>query len=250
MARRLAPIFGLEKFGVSEAGLRRLGSKLVTIEIDLPIPPYVYPSRAALRRLLRMTPAERRALVHAWRTRKCLALRNELTEGTVTVKRFNRDPIGVFVTLPAQSIDRFRRLRHAHGAIWLRAIAGRRVRKSSPDGPRLFAVAGRMVRQFEGQTRGFQLCENRITAVMARSEREASARVARIMAKEHDPFLSISGEFMRWHFEGVTDVCECPDETFAASGTEIFYDYKNRRVRSEHEWHPGTSKRVRRQARD
>ncbi len=197
-----------------------------------------------------MTPAERRALVHEWRTRKCLALRSELTEGTVTVKRFNRDPIGVFVTLPAQSIDRFRRLRHASGAIWLRAIAGRRAKKSSPAEPRLFAVQGRMVFQGEGQIRGTQLCEDRITAVVARSEREASARVARIMAKEQAPFLSTSGHFVRWYFEGITDVCECPDESFASSGTEIFYDYEKRRVRPEHEWHPAPSKRVRRQARN
>lgn len=59
------PIFisGLKQFGLSYAAFRRLGMRPVTIEIVIGIPPYIYPSRSELRRLLRMTPSERRALV-------------------------------------------------------------------------------------------------------------------------------------------------------------------------------------------
>ena len=63
-----------------------------------------------------------------------------------------------------------------------------------------------MVFQVEGQTQGTQLCEERITVVTARSEREARARAARTMAADSFPYLAMSGHFARWSFEGVTDV--------------------------------------------
>lgn len=243
LKRRPTSIFGLEQFGMTPAALRRLGKRPVTVEVEIDIPPQVYPSRSELRRLLRIPPPKRRALVHQWRRQKYAALRKELSVGNVAVMKFNTDPIGVRFRLQANSVDHLRGLRNA-SVIRIRSIEGVRAKKSSPAGPRLYAVKGRMVFQSEGQTRGTQLCEERITVVTARSEREARARVAHIMAGEVSPFLSTSGHLLRWNFEGVTDVCECPDEEFASKGTEVFYRYLKRRVRPEHEWHPAPIKRM------
>lgn len=237
------PVFisGLTKFGLSHSKLRLLGARPVTVEIVIGMPPYIYPSRSKLRRLLQLTPPERRALVRQWRSRKYAALRKELSAENVEVMKLNMAPVGVRLTLPAESIEPLRRLRHAD-TIRICSVKGVRVKNSTQVRARLYAVTGRIVFQIEGQTRGTQLCEERITIVTARSERDARARVARIMNAESHPYLSISGHFARWNFDGITDVCECPDERFSAKGTEVFYRYKKRRVAAKNEWHPMSAK--------
>jgi Domain of unknown function (DUF4288) len=184
-----------------------------------------------------MTPPERRVLVRQWRRNKYSALRKELQVGNVEVMKLNMAPVGVRLTLPARSIERLRRLRNV-GSISICSIKGVRAKNSTQIRSRLYAVTGRMVFQVEGQTRGTQLCEERITIVTARSEHVARTRVARIMNAESSPYLSISGHFVRWGFEGIIDVCECPDENFSSKSTEVFYRYKKRRVNTKNEWHP------------
>lgn len=188
-----------------------------------------------------MNPLDRRVLKRQWRIKRYTALRKELAIDEIEVMMLDRAPIGVRLTLPAQSINRLRRLRNA-GAITIRAIKGIRVKQPSQVRSRLYAVVGKMVFQTEGQTRGTQLCEERITIVDAISERQARARVARIMTTDSSPYLSISGHFVRWSFEGVTDVCECPDDAFSPRSTEVFYRYKKRRVNAQNEWNPRADK--------
>jgi hypothetical protein len=241
--QRLTLISGLEKFGMSHAALRLLGKRPVTVEIEIDIPPYVYPSRPELCRLLRMAPHQRRDLVRQWRKRKHAMLCKELPVAETTVLRFNRAPIGVRFTLPADRVDRLRRLRNA-SVIRIISVEGVREKKQPSTATRLYAVKGLVAFQIEGQTHGTQLCEERITVVAARSESEARARVAGIMAGEHSPYLATSGRFLRWKFEGVSDVCECPDGQFDLKATEVFSRYRRRRVRPEDEWHPATNKRL------
>jgi uncharacterized protein DUF4288 len=238
-------IFGLDAFGLTTTALRRLGARLVVVEIEIDIPPYVYPSRSELCRLLRMAPHQRRDLVRQWRKRKHAMLCKELPVAETTVLRFNRAPIGVRFTLPADRVDRLRRLRNA-SVIRIISVEGVKEKKQPSTPTRLYAVKGRVAFQIEGQTHGTQLCEERITVVAARSEPEARARVAGIMAGEHSPYLATSGHFLRWKFEGVSDVCECPDGQFDPKATEVYSRYRRRRVRPEYEWHPAPNKRLER----
>ncbi len=184
-----------------------------------------------------MNPPERRAHQRQWRRKRYAALRKELPVENLEVMKLNMAPVGVRLTLPAKFIERLRWLRNA-GSIRICSIKGIRVRTPTSVRTRLYAVTGQMVFQVEDQTRGTLLCEERTTIVVARSERAARARVARIMSAESHPYLSISGHFVRWSFEGITDVCECPDDTFSSRSTEFFYRYKRRRVNTKNGWHP------------
>jgi len=239
--RRSTRIYGLDAFGLNAGALRRLGTRSVTVEIMVGVPPYIYPSRLRLRRLLQITPTERRALVRQWLRSRYAALRKELPVENIEVIKLNMAPVGIRLTLPAKSIKQLRRLRNAD-TIRICSIKGIRLKNSTQVRSRLYAVTGRMVFQVEGQTRGSQLCEERITAVTAYSERDARARVARIMNAESSPYLLVSGYFGRWSFEGISDVCECPDEKFFSKSTEVFYRYRKRRVNAKNEWHPTTDK--------
>lgn len=239
--KRSACIFGLDAFGLNESALHRLGARPVTVEVTVGIPPYIYPSRSKLRHLLQITPSKRRALVHQWRRRKYTALRKALAVKSLDVIKLNMTPAGVRLTLPAKSIERLCRIRKI-GVIRICSVEGIREKNLTQVKSRLYGVTGSMVFQVEGQTRGTQLCEERITIVPACSERDACARVGRIMRAESHPYLLESGHFGRWSFEGVTDVCECPDEEFSSKSMEVFYRYKKRRVNIKNEWHPSAHK--------
>ncbi len=228
-------ISGLERFGLTRAALRRLGSRSVSAEVHIRIPPFVYPSMAEFRRLARKTPHERRSLVRRWRTREHQRLRREIPFATSEVMRFNGDPIGLRLTIAAQSVHKLLRLRHA-GSIRIQRIAGMRPALGTRVSAQLYAVKARFGFQVESQRKGMQLYEDRIVVLSARSEKEARERAVRRFATEHSPYLSTSGHFLRWSFEGILDVCEAPDREFQAQGTEVYYSYRKRRFTRKHAW--------------
>lgn len=237
--RKMISIVGLDRFGLTPGAFRRLGKRPVTVEVEIDNPPYIYPSRAIYRQLIRMSPGERSALARNWRRRRFVAMRREVSCEDAEEIKFNGNPVGLRMRMPAIEVERLRGMRTV-ATIRVRSIDGYRETPAPAGAPRLYAVKGHMTFQFEGQTNGTQLCEERITVLSARSEREARARVSRLMASEEDPFLSTSGHLQRWRFEGISDICECPDSTFDPRGTEVFYTYRNRRVRRESEWHPAS----------
>jgi hypothetical protein len=152
------------------------------------------------------------------------------------VIRFNSAPVGVRLTIPAQSVHKLFNLRHAE-SIRIQAIKGLKIKNTSKS-PRLFAVKARLVFQLEGQTKGLQHCEERIFLISAKSEEDAKRRATRKFRQEESPSLTVSGHCYRWHFEKIIDVCEPIEESFNPAGTEVYYNYRNRRLRPEYEWHP------------
>lgn len=227
---------GLEEFRLTRRALRELGARSVTVEISIPVSPYVYPSAARFRELLKISPQQRRSLVRQWRVAKHQNLLRELPFRKYKIVRSNSAPIGVRLTVPAHSVQRLFRLRHAE-SIRIERISGRkRARTLSEE--RLYAVKAQLAFQLEGQTRGLQLCEERIFLLSARSERDARRRATREFRLEGFPSLTVSGHFHRCHFERILDVCEPIETSFNPAGTEVYYNYRWRRMVRAREWHP------------
>src|SRR6266566_4362313 len=171
MPKRKTPgMTGLEEFGLTERQLGRLGSRPVTLEIYLHLPPHVYPSPAMLKKLLHLRPEGRREMVHNWRVEALRKLGSEISLRDYKVVRSGGNPFGLRLTLPASAVRELFRLRHA-SSICVQRIEGfkrhRRVRVTG-DSARLYAVKGRFAFQWEGQRRGMQLCEERLFLVMAK----------------------------------------------------------------------------------
>src|SRR2546425_10011358 len=99
-------VSGLNDFGLTKSGLRNLGPRPVTLEVTIRVPPYVYPSIATLRRLVRVAPTERRALVRQWRAREYAKLCREMPFNDYGMMRFNGAPSGLRITVPARSVHR------------------------------------------------------------------------------------------------------------------------------------------------
>jgi len=230
-------VSGLEAFGLTKRRLRQLGARPVTVEIRIPVSPYVYPSAARFGDLLKLSPQDRRNLLRQWRVTKHSLLIRDLPCRDYEVVRYNSAPVGVRVTLPAHSVHKLFGLRHAE-SVRIEAVSGRKCRQTPEEEPRLYAVKARFAFQVEGQTKGLQLCEERIFLMSARSEEDAKRLATREFRQEGSPSLTVSGHFCRWHFDQILDVCEPIETSFNPAGTEVYYEYRKRRMRPANEWHP------------
>jgi hypothetical protein len=242
MASRKTPgISGLDKFGLTKRRLGSLGSRQVTLEVYLHEPPHLYPSRAMFRKLLRVPPERRREMMYNWRVEALRKLRRELPFRDYQVIGASRNPFGLRFVLPGRAVSRLFRCRHA-SSICIERIEGLKRRRGikMPSGaPRLYAVTGKFAFQWERQRRGMQLCEERLFLLIAKSERDARRRAGQEFRSHTFPSLHpTSGHFRRWAFEGIVDVCEPNDREFSPMGTEVFYAFRNRRMRRIDEWHP------------
>jgi hypothetical protein len=195
-AQRQPWIWGLEQFGFSKRSLHALGARPVTVQISIPIAPQVYPSPAQYRRLLELSPQQRRESVRSWRVKEHGRLVRQLPTRDYETIRYNRAPVGVRLVIPASSVQKLFALRNAE-SVRIEAVAGRKPRVVAANGPRLYAVKARFVFQVEGQTKGTQLCEERVFALVARSEEHARRRAAAIFRAEESPSLLVSGRFAR-----------------------------------------------------
>lgn len=230
-------VSGLDDFGLTKRGLRGLGTRPVTVEISITVAPDVYPSPARFRELLKMPPQKRSNLVRLWQITKHRRLLQELPFREYEVIRFNSGPVGLRLTIPADSVHKLFRLRHAE-SIRIKTVSGRRRTETASEALRLYAVKARIAYQAEGLTKGLQLCEERIFLLTAKSEKDARRHATREFRREGSPSLTMSGHFHRWQFEKILDVCEPLETSFDPRGTEVYYTYRKRSMRPENEWHP------------
>jgi len=231
-------ILGLDAYGLTERDLHRLGDTLVDIEAHIPNSPDVYPNGARLRRLLRQSPEERRAAVRRWRIRQHDKLRAAVSSHDFDVVYFNGDPVGVRVSLPAKDIGKLFTKAPVED-VWVRRIQGVPRKRRAPRGPVWwFAVKARFALQIEGETEGMQTYEDRIVLVPARSPNEAARKAMREFRRYEAPSLTTTGHFRRFAFESILDVCDLYEDTIEPEGTEVYYEFKRRRMKPAYEWYP------------
>jgi hypothetical protein len=241
--RQRTGLDGLQHFGLTPAQLRGLGARPLEVELIVPLAPHVYPAPALFKKLLLMTPTARRASMREWRAAQLAQLiREEQFSESKTLVR-DREPIGLVATVPASAVNRLLRSRHI-GYVNVLSIRGRKRRVASTRRPRaserLFSVRALFVLQSEGQRRGMQWVEDRIVLMRARSELEARRR-AEVLFRPRSPVMNSYGWFHRWTCEAIVDVCEPTDDKWSPRATEAYYEIRQRRMKREYEWRPGSA---------
>jgi hypothetical protein len=239
MSKRSQPvILGLDAYGLTKRELYRLGDTSVEIEAHLGNSPDVYPAPARLRRLLGRPPQERRAGVWQWRIRRHNKLRAAVSPHKFRTLYYNRGPVGIRVSLPARELRRLF-TKAPVDMVKIVRIKGRR-RKRVPESktPGWFAVKARFALQIEGETGGTQTYEDRIVLVLARSPNEAGRKAMREFRRYEVPSLMTTGHFWRWAFESILDVYDLYQQTMESEGTEVYSEFKRRRMKPAYEWHP------------
>lgn len=233
-------IMGLEDLKLTVASLRRLGARHVQARVHL----RTFDITPKVRRL---SPQERGTYLAA---RAKLWIRGLLRRYPglsleTEDHRFSPDKVR-WCELPAAL--KFRG--PAREALSIAAEPGVRavqvmkvaeLRRHSPsDSPldRWYCVRALVVIRIEDQASGMQGTEDRFVLVRATSEEDAKRRLKRMWREYANPYLNADGRMVSWQIERVTEVYTLLDTELDASGTEVYSELGNRRMRPRYVWRP------------
>jgi hypothetical protein len=114
-----------------------------------------------------------------------------------------------------------------------------RTKKKQRKEKKYFSVKARFVEQIEGMTKGLQKCEDRIVLVKAYDFKDAEKRAMKEFKEYEQTYLSSNALTMvRLKFEEVIYIYDVLEEEIDPKGTEVYSEFKYRRMRPEYEWHP------------
>ncbi|WP_460520076.1 DUF4288 domain-containing protein [Cyclobacterium sediminis] len=102
-----------------------------------------------------------------------------------------------------------------------------------------YSVKARFGILIEGQTSGLQGYEDRVVLIKAVNENEAEEKAIKLLPTLEKPYLNGDKRFVWFKFEKVLDVVGYSNidtiEPFS-DGMEIYYEWKNRRIKPENVW--------------
>jgi hypothetical protein len=228
--RQRPRIIGLEEFGLTVRSLTRLGTRLVSVSIQL--------KGQTLLTLRPLPPRKRDATLRQALAQQLERVRRAFPE-VEFISRGKRKPSWTIdASLPAHLVAALGRRPEIKDVI-LSAIDGRRkrVRRS---GPAWFCVWGVVAIQIEGQTKGAVSLEDRLVLVRATSPDDARRRLARIWNTYAEPYMNPDGYLVRWKLISVQDVYALSDSEIDPRGTEVYSRLKRVRMRPEYRWRTGS----------
>jgi hypothetical protein len=217
---------GLAHYGLTVAGLAKLGRRSVRITVQL--------KGQALSRLVTLTPAKRnaqlrRALKHQFAT---------LSRAFPDAALASRDELKGSWTLDGQlAAARIRALasRPEVAHVSVERIEGRAKR---PQRKQLawFSVWGVVVIQIEGHRKGSVELEDRLMLVKGYDAADAVRRLDAVWARYATPYMNPAGHLVRWKLVSVRDVYEVPDYQLSPAGTEVYSRLRTSPMKSEYRW--------------
>lgn len=121
----------------------------------------------------------------------------------------------------------------------IEGVAAKEIEQAATVGDRYFSVKARFGILVEGQTSGLQTYEERIVLIKATHENEAEERAIKLLPSTEEPYLNSEKRFVWFKFEEVLQVSgylEIPYTDVDLDGTEIYSEWKNRRLKPENSW--------------
>lgn len=231
MASSNVKVYFLDRYGVTLKGLRKLGSRKVTL--------HAYLRRPEPKTLFRYSPPERLEKVRAWYERQAREAVRGWPGTTCAVQRSSTPPYrpyAVVDVLAAASVHLLPPISELD-SIWIDGIDGLQAAKGKPS-LGWFTVHARVAVQVEGQTQGMQTYEERFMTVKAMNFEDAERKVRPEFKAYAEPYLNSDGEMVRWQLEEVVDVYEMYDGPFTGGSVEVFSMLKKRRMRPNLVWKP------------
>ncbi|MBI1949058.1 MAG: DUF4288 domain-containing protein [Deltaproteobacteria bacterium] len=224
-------IQGARAFGLSTVQLLRLGTAPVHVTVDF------YEPKVPLDPTLSI--AQRAAVFevrHMARLSETLAFWPGLRGPRVVA--YEGRPSHLTGTLSAGQLRALAALPVTH--ITVDKINGRPAPRSRASRTRLYSIRCRLVRQIEGQSRGLQVCEERIVLVRATSEERARDKLWK-SEQDDDGYLHDDGVGERWLLEEILDVCEPFIYALNDDIIEVYYRLFDRRITKDRAWSPRSS---------
>ena len=227
----MAELYYLEKFGLTPATLKKLGSRKVVL--------HAYLRGPEVKTLFRYAPAERLERMRECYERQARQAVRAWPSDTCTVKRskgVKSRPYAIAGELPAAKVHLLLGIVSLE-SVWIEAVAGRKPRPQTPK-PEWFTVHARFAIEIEGQTKGMQTYEERFIMVKAKSFDDAERLVRPGFRAYASPYINPDGEMVRWVFEEIIGVSKVDGEQFDGSPVEVFSTLKTRPMRPDRVWQP------------
>jgi len=221
--------YNLENFGLTIPQFLKIKKK-VSIDIHLKYPKYekFFPYTAAVRKikineilqyefgkLIKLLPNSDFKIIGSKKSPSGIRITGNFSDFTILI---NKDFID---------------------SIWIRKISG--IRKRKPKREKLwFAVKALFNIQFEGFKGGMNKYEERIILVKAYTHDDAK-KVAKKEFHEYSYiYLNTDKIMVRWNYERILATYEADiyKDKLDPTGTEVFSEFKYRKLRPEYEWHP------------
>jgi len=220
-------IEALDAWGLTPAGLRRLGDRRVDVSVDL--------AAGTVSSLVRLTPRKRLERVRAALAAQSDDLRRAFPDAGL--RRNGEDSYTLEGALPARRLCELAARREVKD-LCIHGIEGLRRKEPAPE-MRWFCVWGIVAIQVEGVSRGPATVEDRLVLVKAWDEEDAERGLKAEWAAYAAPYLNVRGELVRWKLIEIQGVHRLLDKEIDPRGTEVYSRLRSERMRAMHRWYPG-----------
>ncbi len=232
--KKATHILGLEKFGVTIDELAQMDEKEVELQVFLAYISekdyYRYPPKTRRKKITQRYKTLYKNILEKWPAPITEMIGNNLK------------PLGFLSIIKAEEVLNLPEL-GKDANIKVITIEGIEKKKIDIDElnseKRYFSVKLRFIEQVEGLKKGLVKYEDRIILLKATSFMDAENRIYEKFKGDEDISLVSGGSLMvRWKFEKVLYIYDTTEVEIDDEGTEVYSEYKSRRLKPEYEWHP------------
>jgi hypothetical protein len=210
--RRKPRIWSLDDFQLTLADLRRLGTRSVTLSIQL--------AGRTVASLWSLPPKARDAELRIALQNQLAILRQRFPNIEFVSRDKKRPSWTIDAVVPARVVRRLATTPQVNHVV-VNAIQGRR-KRPRPRTLTWHCVWGIVAVQIEGQAGGLVTVEDRLMLVRGWDKADAQRRLRRTWATYAEPYMNLQGRLVRWQLVEVQDVYEMYDDTIDPRGTEVF----------------------------
>ncbi len=221
-------VTGLDRFGLTPAGLRRLGRRPVRVQVSLR-------SFDVTPRVAQLAPSERHPFLRRQASRWVASLFARYPVAGWKTESARDIPMSLEGDVPAAEVETLSRaagVRLVHVA----SIPGCKAQRRPPRKLEWYCVRALVAIQIESERRGMQSVEDRFVLVRATSFNDAERRLAKEWREYATPYLNSDGQLVRWQLEKVTDVFQTLETELDPRGVEVYSKLRARRMRPEFVW--------------
>jgi hypothetical protein len=224
--RKPSTVLGLDAYGLTLTGLRRLGSRSVHFSLQL--------KGRRLSSVVRFPPKRRDAEIRTTLTRQFKTLTKQFPEASLASRNEQKGSWTLDGQLPANRIHSLAS-RPEVTTLTIKSIEGR----SAKHHPRTLGwrcVWGVVAIQVEGH-RGSRIdIEDRFLLVKAYDAEDAINRLRREWERYAAPYLNPYGYLVRWQLVSIKDVYALADDDISENGTEVFSRIRSVKMKPEYRW--------------
>jgi hypothetical protein len=223
-------IYGLDPFGVTDKGLRRLGRKRVEFYAQF---------RASSRSLFALPPIERglrlRDILDSHYARLIAAFPDAELRRRAGCDRWTVE--GVIGAERLQDLAKRKEIE----CVWVSSIEGLRARRRRAKAKGWFCVWGIVAVQIEDFEKGLVTVEDRLVLVKAFDEKDAERKLRKEWRSYAEPYMNHEGRLVRWKLIRIQDVYDLICDEIDPNGTEVYSRLRDERMKEGYVWRRRTN---------